>query len=278
MRITQHNQHDTGHEVQTSARFTSKRPRTLLLAGALALATTAVAATVNSSAFVAPGTAGKDVTFGADNDNAANAFIQPPGVAAKQHMDNTDVLFGRGNDDLLVGRLGGDTILGGGADDILVGGPEAFQAPNSDVLVGERGDDINIWAPGDGSDAFIGNEHRDTMIFAPFETKADGSLLLTRHEGRKIPRVAIDEQPAFSCTIVPVPASQKLGFQFLVRFNVNGTPAVTVRQKDVEKVFCPSAAADKAKVANLTAANPSFHNISLDRVHGTVGAILAPVR
>ncbi len=110
-------------------------------------------------------------------------------------MDNTDVLFGRANDDLLIGKLGDDTLLGGEDSDILIGGPEKGQATNSDVLVGDEGHDINIWAPGDGSDAFIGNEGADTMIFAPFVEKADGALLLTRNNGRRIPRVDIDDQP-----------------------------------------------------------------------------------
>ncbi len=170
-------------------------------------------------------------------------------------MDNTDVLFGRANDDLLVGNLGGDTLLGGTGSDILVGGPEKFATPNSDVLIGDWGNDINIWAPGDGSDAFIGDQGYDTMIFAPFVDDG-GKPLITWNNGRKVPRVDIDNQAAFSCTIVPVPASQKLGFQFLVRFNVNGTPVVTVRQRNVEKVFCPSPLDGKARVADLTADAP----------------------
>ena len=230
-----------------------------------------------ATAFVAPGTPGNDVTLGADNDNADNPFIQPPGVAAKQHMENTDVLFGRGRDDLLVGRQGSDTLVAGSGDDILVGGPEDFTTPNSDVLLGDRGKDINIWAPGDGSDAFVGDRNHDTMIFAPFVEKANGALRLTRFHGRRIPRVEIDEQPVFSCTIVPVPESENLGFQHLVRFNVNDVPAVTVRQKDVETVYCPSPQPGKAKVADLTDAHPRFHNVRLADVGGTVGAILAPV-
>ncbi len=244
----------------------------VLAAGAL---TTGLAAT--ATGFTAPGTPRRDFTIGADNDNAANAFIQPPGVTAKQHMDNTDVIFGRDNDDLLIGRLGGDTLLAGADDDILVGGPEDFAAPNSDVLVGDLGDDINIWAPGDGSDAFIANEGKDTMIFAPFVENADGSLVFRRHQGRKIPLVDIDEKPSFTCTIVPVPVTENLGFQFLVRFNVNEVPAVTVRQKDVEKVYCPSSQSGKALVARLDGYSPAFRTVSLDRVRGTVGAILAPV-
>ena len=229
-----------------------------------------------ASGLMAPGTGGKDVHIGTDNDNADNPFIQPPGVAAKQHMDNTDVLIGRGNDDLLIGNLGSDTLLGNSGDDILVGGPEAFQAPNSDVMLGERGDDINIWAPGDGSDAFVGAGGHDTMIFAPLETKADGSPKLVRKQHRKIPRVKIDGLPQFSCTIVKVPASQHLGFDFLIRFNVNDAPAVTVRQEAVERVFCPSPHAGHVLVADLAKANPTFKSRKLAKVPGVVGAIMAP--
>ena len=113
---------------------------------------------VAAVATMAPGTPGKDVTVGLDNDNAANTFIQPPGVVAKQHMDNTDVLFGRDNADLLRGNLGDDVLVGGRGSDILIGGPENGTPINSDVLLGEEGNDINIWAPGDGSDAFAGDE------------------------------------------------------------------------------------------------------------------------
>ena len=74
-----------------------------------------------------------------------------------------------------------------------------------------------------------------------------------------------------------MPPSQKLGFQFLVRFNVNGNPVVTVRQKDVEKVFCPSPRRGQGQVADLTADHPVFHDVWLRQVPGTVGAILAPV-
>ena len=73
----------------------------------------AVSVAVAGQAAVIPGTDGPDVHFGLDNDNADNPFIQPPGVGPKQHMDNTDVVFGRGGSDLLVGNLGGDTIPAG---------------------------------------------------------------------------------------------------------------------------------------------------------------------
>ena len=256
----------------------SPRSRTTAIAASVVGAgALVVGLATGSSGVILPGTPAKDVQIGLDNDNAANPFIQPPGVTAKQHMDNTDVLFGRDNDDLLIGNLGGDTLLAGADDDILIGGPEKAQAPNSDVLVGDTGKDVNIWAPGDGSDAFVGNEGKDTMIFAPFVENSDGSLLLTSEYGRKIPHVKIDSQPAFTCTVVPVPESEQLGAQFLVRFNVGPNPVVTVRQKDVEKVYCPSPEAGKAVVARLTGADPTaFRTVSLNRIGGTLGAILAP--
>jgi RTX calcium-binding nonapeptide repeat (4 copies) len=245
----------------------------LLAGAALAL----VAGTVGADAVMAPGTNRADVTFGADNDNAANPFIQPPGVTAKQHMDNTDVLFGRGNDDLLVGKLGDDTLVAGPGDDVLVGGPEAGSAPapNSDVLLGEAGDDINIWAPGDGSDAFAGDQGKDTMVFAPFVLDAQGDLVLRRNGKAKVPAVDTGGNPAFSCTIVPVPKSENLGAQFLVRFNVNGTPVVTVRQKDVEKLVCPSPTEGYAQVASLVRSNPSFREVPVSSFSGALGVITA---
>jgi len=62
-----------------------------------------------------------------------------------------------------------------------------------------------------------------------------------------------------------------------VRFNVNGTPVVTVRQREVEEVFCPSPDENRARVADLTDRHPAFRTVRLNRVHGTVGDILEPV-
>jgi hypothetical protein len=224
---------------------------------------------------VAPGTPGNDVTRGLDNDNAANTFIQPAGVTAQQHMNNTDVLFGREGGDLLIGNLGSDTLVAGEGLDILVGGPDNFTAPNNDVMLGEEGNDINIWAPGDGSDAFAADTGWDTMIFADFVRRQNGSLKLEWANHRRVPRVDITDKPTQSCQIVPVPASQHLGAQFLVRFLVNGAITVTVRQKDVEQVLCPSGLAHKLSYANLTRAHPSFRLVPVNEFDGVLGAIVA---
>ena len=240
-----------------------------------ALALTGLAAG-SASAVLVPGTPGKDVHVGLDNDTAGNAFIQPPGVTARQDMDRADVVFGRDNDDLLVGNRGSDALLGGRGSDILVGGPDGGEAPGNDVLDGDVGDDIGIWSPGDGNDAFAAFDGTDTMILGVLATQPDGSLRLTRKLGRQVPSVRLDGLPRYGCRLVPVPAEQDLGAQYLLRFTVDGVVASTVRLKDVERVLCPSPYAGAARAADLTSAYPSFRNVPLASVTGLAGAIVGP--
>ena len=51
---------------------------------------------------------------------------------------------------------------------MLIGGPEGGAgggAPNSDVQFGDSGNDVSIWAPGDGSDFFHGGSgNRDAQV------------------------------------------------------------------------------------------------------------------
>jgi hypothetical protein len=218
---------------------------------------------------------GNDILWGRDNDNAANAFIQPAGVSAKQHMDNTDVLLGSGNGDVMIGKKGNDVIDGASGDDILIGGVENFVAPNSDVLIGGTENDINIWAPGDGSDLFAGDTGTDIQIFAPFVLKnGQPQLFLAAAYNRVVPHVDIDSKPQFSCEIEAAPSN--LGVQFVSRFLVNGTLAVTVRLRDVELVLCPSPNANAVLVADLKSGAPTvFVERPLSTYSNTLlGAIL----
>jgi len=66
-----------------------------------------------------------------------------------------------------------------------------------------------------------------------------------------------------------------LGEQFLVRFLVNGVMAVTVRQKDVERVVCPSPTKGWARVADLTADYPAFRAVRLTSLGGVLGTVVA---
>jgi hypothetical protein len=104
------------------------------------------------------------VLIGADNDEPSDPTIQPiptpPG--ADQSLKKSDQLVGGLGPDTIVGRLGSDVITAGPGDDVLVGGTEGGQPapplPNSDIAYGGTGSDAFIWAPGDGSEAFIGGE------------------------------------------------------------------------------------------------------------------------
>lgn len=258
--------------------MTRTTPRTRRFAGAALLAAVALSvSTASAFAALEPGTPDKDVHIGLDNDNAANPFIQPPGVSRPQDMNDTDLLFGRGNGDLLVGNKGGDVLLGGSGPDILVGGIDRGGDAGNDVMVGDDGDDVEIWSPGDGNDIADGNDGTDTLVVGPVLTTVGGGLRLdTFSLNRTIPRVDIGGHPGYACSLVPVPASQQLG-QYLLRFTVDGTVMNTLRVKDTERVICPGAADGQAQVADLTAARPYFTTVSASSITGLAGAIVAPL-
>lgn len=104
------------------------------------------------------------VIIGADNDEIGNGTIQPipspPG--ADQSLKKSDQIDGGLGPDTLIGRLGSDVFKAGAGDDVIVGGTEGGQPqpplPNSDIAYGQTGSDAFIWAPGDGSDAFVGGD------------------------------------------------------------------------------------------------------------------------
>jgi Ca2+-binding RTX toxin-like protein len=161
------------------------------------------------------GTGEADVLIGADNDNVDNPLIQPPGTEANQSLNNTDIQEGGGGNDVLIGLLGNDGQHGGPGADITIGGTEQGVTPNSDVIFGDQGNDINIWAPGDGSDAFIGGRgHRDAMIFGVIDRDADNVPTLTSvggpHSETGVPTADLSGSPGF-CTVEKV-EDPDLGF------------------------------------------------------------------
>ena len=259
------------------------RPRTRSLAvfaviGA-AMATLVATLQPASAALQAGQTFARNVLVGADNDNAANTFIQPANVTAKQHLDNTDVLVGGLRGDLLIGMKGSDVIESGASSDILVGGVERGAAPNSDVLSSGSGHDINIWAPGDGSDFYLGGSGYDTHISAPL-VLAGEQVALFRAGNRQVPHVSIDSKPQFTCTVERVPGELGLGFGYITRFFAGGNLAVTIRLQDVEQVLCPSPNPGKVQVARLVGGSPTFVERSLSDFSGSLlGAVMqSPAR
>ncbi|MGH9027639.1 MAG: hypothetical protein ACRDWD_16215 [Acidimicrobiia bacterium] len=248
----------------------------VVAAAATASVSTLAVRPLLSGASVEEGTGDEDVLTGADNDNAANTNIQPPAVTAKQHLDNTDLLKGKNGKDLLIGRTGDDVLLGQDGDDIHIGGLESGTSPipNSDVIFGEKDKDINIWAPGDGSDLFDGGPAKDTMILSQVVNTAL-EVTLFDFNGRQVPRVTIDERPQFSCTIERSPAIDGLNVDAVVRFFANGILAVTVRLLSVERVLCPSPTLGMVNVANIGDGEDEFVEVPLTDFGGVLGAILS---
>lgn len=224
-----------------------------------------------------------DVLIGADDDNVDNPLIQPPDTQADQSLNNTDIQEGRRGNDVMIGLLGNDVQRGGPGADITIGGTEQGVTPNSDVIFGDEGNDINIWAPGDGSDAFIGGRgHRDAMIFGVIDRDAENVPTLTPVEGihseTGVPTADLSGSPGF-CTVEKV-EDPDLGFDFLVRFFVRATGAlaVTVRQEDVEQVFCTSEPGGAITFADLTDFDPQFEEVSLQEVRQLNRAVARIIR
>ena len=227
-------------------------------------------------AALTPGTAalldGRDnraqVLTGRDDDNVDNPVIQPAGVAANQSLNNTDVVLGEGKNDVLIGLLGSDVMDGGSGKDIILGGTEQGTAPNSDVMFGRTGNDVNVWAPGDGSDAFLGEQGKDALVFGVIDRENNVPTLSPprRDFPRGVPTAEVTDSPGF-CTIEKV-TNASLGYEFLARFFVRATGnlAVTIRVTDVEQVFCTSEAGGAITFADLTRNHPQFVEIPAHRV------------
>jgi hypothetical protein len=81
-----------------------------------------------------------------------------------QSQQYGDVLYGTASDDVIIGGLGIDILWGKAGNDVLIGGTEDFNPLNRDRAFGGDGEDIFIWAPGDGNDAFNGGSGIDVLM------------------------------------------------------------------------------------------------------------------
>lgn len=226
------------------------------------------------------------VLIGRDDDEPTNTTIQNNLPETRdQSLRKGDQLLGGYGRDLLIGRTGPDTLISGrndirDRDDVMVGGLEGgsdvANFPPFDIAKGGQGDDAFLWAPGDGSDAFIGGE-RDRFVLVKKRVKVRGRRVIRTVRERtradtdtlvigviqpetgdrsrpelfntafgQLPRIFVDNRarptgstPSF-CRVVRPPGG--LGYNFLVRvFNAtNGNQAVTIRIKNVEELLCGS--------------------------------------
>jgi len=90
-----------------------------------------------------------------------------------QSLQFGDIINGTAEADLLIGALGVDTLFGEEGDDVLIGGTEDFNPLNRDRGFGGYGDDVFIWAPGDGNDFFDGGEGVDVLMLGVIGENAD---------------------------------------------------------------------------------------------------------
>jgi hypothetical protein len=241
------------------------------IAALLTLGLTLQVATTQAAHVV--GTGRSDILIGRDDDNQNDPEIQPAGVTANQSLNNEDTLIGGRGDDVLIGMLGSDVLLGGPGDDVMVGGIERGSQPNSDIQIGDTGNDIALWQGGDGSDMFDGGAGpRDALVFGTIDRDPTTNVPILspvdgRHRETGLPTANVTGQQGF-CTLEAVTDPAARGFEFLVRFfsKANGNLLVTVRTRDVEQVFCTAENAAVATFADLTQPKPDFVEVSLDEV------------
>ena len=141
---------------------------------------------------------------------------------------------------------------------------------------------MNLWAPGDGSEAFIGGQGRDALIFGATDRDelpdpTTGVRLPTLLYGfpgfpQGIPTADVSGLSNF-CTLENSPSPD---YQYLVRFRgAAGNIIVTVRVSDVEQVFCSQGGA--IAFADLTDPSPAFAVVSpqeVERLNKLVGAMI----
>src|SRR5262249_1117700 len=169
------------------------------------------------------GTVHDDVLVGSDDDNVNDPEIQPAGTVANQSLTNADTLIGGRGDDVLIGMLGNDVLLGGPGDDVMIGGIDRAQQPNSDIQIGDTGNDIAIWQGGDGSDLFDGGPGtRDALVFGTIDRDPVTNIPTIfpvdgRHAETGLPRADVTGQGGF-CTLEAVPNPVVRGFHFPVPF------------------------------------------------------------
>ena len=105
--------------------------------------------------------------------------------ASNQSLRAGDVLTAEPDiDSVIIGGLGVDVLVGNSGNDIMIGGTEDFNsnvdgddkdADNRDRAFGYQGDDVFIWAPGDGSDFFDGGDGVDVLILGKLGEKTDSN-------------------------------------------------------------------------------------------------------
>lgn len=250
----------------------------------------------------------RNVIEGTDLNNKANPTVQPqdPALAGgdrDQTLQFGDILRGTKSDDLIIGKLGIDLLIGNGGSDVLLGGTEDFNPFNRDRAFGGNGQDIFMWAPGDGSDFFEGGSGQDAVMFGVIGEIGDSGNLefnvsLPGTPGSQdsdpifldpinsLPTMNVSGSPGF-CEIIDESnaeggkaALDALGINHLVKFFIRGVAnafrdgiqntdnglRVTLHLKDVETLVCTNRDGGLVQVFDLTQSPPQ--EIDVDQIQG----------
>ncbi len=240
--------------------------------------------------------------LGSDSNQKSHPLLSlnpgGPGGSPNQSLRAGDVLNGDAQDNILIGGLGVDLLVAGDGDDILIGGTEDFNSnvdddgngsDNRDRAFGQNGDDVFIWAPGDGSDFFDGGEGTDVIIFgvlgeardaegntegAPFfaVNPPNGNPGSQDFDGihldeNNAPQVRVSDSPGFCSVVDTVEAEQSfelLDIDNIVRFSLRAIAndfdagvrddddglRVSVSLKNTEFLVCTRRELDSQNAAN----------------------------
>lgn len=241
----------------------------------------------------------KKVMTGSDLNNTSNPTVQPQdpaqsGGGRDQTQQFGDILEGTKKDDFLIGRLGTDIMWGNRGNDILIGGTEDFNPFNRDRAFGGLGNDIFMWAPGDGSDYFNGGPGHDVLMLGLIGEVIDGNVQfkvsLPGTEGSqdsdkiffspytKLPLMDLTNSPGF-CEVIDESnaeggkaALDALGLDHLVKFFIraaanNGSEdgdnglRVTIHLKDVEFLVCTNRDGQLVEITDLRKSPPRLIDV-----------------
>jgi hypothetical protein len=233
------------------------------------------------------------LAVGADNNNVDNPLLQPDdpaeaGGGRDQTLQFGDVLRGTRRDDLQIGRLGIDVMLGGRGADVMLGGTEHFFPLSGDRAFGDSGDDIFVWAHGDGSDLFDGGRGHDAVVLGlvgelqegavAFDVEGDqraGEVFVDPATG--LPQVVVAGSPGF-CPVIDesfsADAAEQLAaldIDHLVQFVLRGLRdsfdageqdednglRATLHLRDVEFLVCATREGGALEVLDLRSAPPT---------------------
>ncbi|MFK7860828.1 MAG: calcium-binding protein [Granulosicoccus sp.] len=282
-----------------SANKLTTRTHSSGMVGLLFTASMTMLATANASS-VLIGT-DQNALFGVD-ENIQSFLSANRGTngGGDQSLQGGDALIGTEDADIIVGALGIDVLMGNGGSDILIGGTEDFNPFNRDRAFGGSGDDVFVWAPGDGNDLFDGGEGEDVLVLgligeerdaegnntgAPFFSvnppSAAGSqdfdgIYIDPSSG--LPIVDVAGGPGF-CDVVDGADSDAeqtelsaLGLEHLVRFTLRGPAAdtsnpdtglrIAIHLLNTEYLVCGSANAGEIVALDLTTSPPTPIDVS----------------